>query len=609
MIKQLVTELQLKEFKYQMDFWSSPRFQNPTKPVVLAFGTNGGKSFTSIIHLMLFYMNPENKGKKTIIVPHATTVLRDNIVKSLKKLNPSFSWGVAGSVKELKGVVENNDVIISLPQTLTRGLEHLPKVEWLVVDEAHEWYFANSYKSLLKQINPTYQLLMTGTPFQFNAKSDDFIFHHVSVDELRKAGKAGNPMTKVVSTNFDLGYKEYNKTGNLRTDVDFNKSDNKSALKKVAKEILKNIKNPSPTLVKLNKNTKNILSVFGEVDKSIIIAHNKNMADDFYNTLNGFIPNQVLVSHYENDGDSEEFIKFQESEEHKVLVVVNRGRIGFDMPELFNIIDFSFSTNPSVILQILGRVLRISDLQPDKVKMYYKVAARNTVGYIQDVMTGTLGLTMQEYFTTFTGDFGSIKIPRITRRKRRGGGGTPDNTRKNKKLNTRSISNFMDSGLLDLDFFKEVKVNMSGDFDIKAWATLDDVRRATFGIEKREWGTRTKEMFDKVAKRFTHAYYLKQYDKKLHDAAVNHGWYEYSGLIMSKPTKWQPDVVVKYFKDKGITTKQEAKSHQSPMRFYRQYVKDNIIKDFLTDERGNNITAAHIARAGRGENFTLSKTK
>jgi len=330
------------------------------------------------------------------------------------------------------------------------------------------------------------------------------------------------------------------------------------------------------------------------------------MADDFYHILSGFIPNQVLVSHYESDSNSEEFIKFQESEEHKVLVVVNRGRIGFDMPELFNIIDFSFSTNPSVILQILGRVLRISDLQPNKIKMYYKVAARNTVGYIQDVMVGTLGLTMKEYFTTFMGDFGSIKVPRITRRKRRDGKDTQNKTCKSKKFNTRSISNFIDSGLLDLDFFREVKVNMSGEFDIKAWATLDDVRRATFGIEKREWGTRTKEMFNKIAKRFEYSYHLKQYDKKLHEAAENHGWYGDSGLIMSKPTKWQPDVVVKYFKDKGITTKQEAKKYQSPMGFYRQYVKDGIVENFLTDDRGGNVKAAHIARAEKGENFTLN---
>ena len=67
-------------------------------------------------------------------------------------------------------------------------------------------------------------------------------------------------------------------------------------------------------------------------------------------------------------------INLKTEEGYRVLLVVDRGKEGFDMPELFNIVDFTLSTNPEIILQILGRVLRISKLQPNKQKIYYKVA-------------------------------------------------------------------------------------------------------------------------------------------------------------------------------------------------------------------------------------------
>ena len=53
-----------------------------------------------------------------------------------------------------------------------------------------------------------------------------------------------------------------------------------------------------------------------------------------------------------------------------MLIAVDRGRIGFDMPELFNIVDFTMTQNLDMLLQMYGRLLRKSDLQKKKQKLY-----------------------------------------------------------------------------------------------------------------------------------------------------------------------------------------------------------------------------------------------
>jgi len=483
MWKQIIDKRNFIKYNYQTSFWANPNYLIPEKPLVLAFGTNGGKTITTIVHLEQIFQN--NKKMKVFIAPHAQNILRDNFVESLKRFNPSFKWCVATNRTELENIPLDCNVIVALPQTLSKSLDILPQnIDWLVVDEAHEWYFASTYQRLIDTIKPKYQLLLTGTPFPFNARKDDFMFYYVSVDQLRTEGKAGNPFIQVVSTSFDLYKDDYTQQDNLSDSYNFTFEQNKKSLVKVSKQLVKTLSNPIKNFPTFNRITKNSLSVFGDIDKTIIIAHNVSMADDFYKILNknNILKNQVLVSHSKSDNDSVEFERFQKDNNYKVLIVVNRGRLGFDMAELFNIVDFSFTTNVSMILQILGRLLRLSFLQPDKKKIYYKVASRNTVGYVTDIMTGTLALTLQEYYETFTGDSGSIKVPRISPNKRR----VPRNNenRTSNNINTRSISSFIEMGLLDLDFWKEVIYKQSDEFAITAWTTLDEVKRSVFGIGK-----------------------------------------------------------------------------------------------------------------------------
>jgi superfamily II DNA or RNA helicase len=485
MWKQIIEERNLTEFKYQSNFWSNEKHLSPDKPLVLAFGTNGGKTTTSIVLVEMYYRL--NNNMKVIVAPHAQNILRDNYVDDLIKFNPSFKYCVATNRKDLENIPDDCNMIIALPQTLSKSLDILPEgIDWLIVDEAHEWYFANTYTNLIKTIKPKYQLLLTGTPFQFNARRDEFMFYYVSVDQLRSEGKAGDPLIQIVSTSFNLHKEDYTQADNLTASYNFSPKENKKSIHKVSKHLVKTLSNPIKNSPTFNRITKDSLSVFGYIDKTIIIAHNTNMANDFYTELNNnkVLKNKVLVSHSKIDNDSAEFIRFQKDNNYKVLIVVNRGRLGFSMDELFNIVDFSFTNNVSTILQILGRLLRLSKLQPNKQKIYYKVASRNTVGYVTDIMTGTLGLTLQEYYESFTGDFGSVKVPRISPNKPREPRNNENENRASNNINTRPISNFMEMGLLNLEFFKQIFYKQNDEFAITAWTTLDEVKRKTFNIGK-----------------------------------------------------------------------------------------------------------------------------
>lgn len=462
----------LNEIVYQKEFLTNPKFINPTKPVVLAAGTGAGKTFTTVIMLEMFFSNPANKGKKVIILPSSTKVLRDNFGEAIAQFkNKSFSYCVADGKRPFKRALASDcDVIVVLPQTLA-GIEELPKVEWLVVDEAHKWYFAETIRGIIAKTNPTYQLLLTGTPFKFNAKKDDYSIYYVPVERLMELGQVGNPLVEVVSSSVNLKNEDYNDSNEVRSTLKWSYKEDKDQLVSVAKEIAKTLK------TRFRTNTiGRMLGVFG-IDKTIIYCYSKKQARHFYKVFQkSELAGKVLISTSENDIDSVEFAKFKDEEQYRVLLVVDRGKEGFDMPELFNIIDFTLSTNPEIILQILGRVLRISKEQPNKQKVYYKVASMNTAPFILTLMTGVLQLINAEYYSTFTGKFAEIKIPMMPINKKRSAVKNANSRKNNNNFSTRALQYFQNADIpLTANFWNQLKFKQNDVWKTMGQTTLQKV--------------------------------------------------------------------------------------------------------------------------------------
>ena len=103
---------------------------------------------------------------------------------------------------------------------------------------------------------------------------------------------------------------------------------------------------------------------------------------------------------------------FKNDDDIKVLVAVQQGREGFDFEDLENVIDMTYSKNFSVVMQIIGRLLRKNKDIPKK--FFFKVAPKHTHSYFVDWMNALFMLFGLEWYSTFDGKNGfDIKFPKF----------------------------------------------------------------------------------------------------------------------------------------------------------------------------------------------------
>ena len=491
--QKLIKEKMLTDYNYQREFLENPDFYEPTKPILLAVGTGGGKTYMTIMKLDMYYSNPENKGKKTVVFPHATNVIRSNFEESIIKYGDvNFKHCVIEDSSQIEEVFNSDcEVIVIIPQTIMNHLDKVSKINWLVVDEAHEWYGEESYTKILNALDPEYQLLLTGTPSKFNRREEEFYYHHISVNMLREAGKLGNARVHMVTSNYQMNGQDILNSGELHSRV-VEASKTESSLYRVCKSMLKTLDKNS---VVEGNNVADTL--FNTLDKTIIFCRTQAQAKRFYNALYTKLNGKVLKSLSEDGGDSSEFDTFKKDDSIKVLILVRKGRLGFDMSNLYNIVDFTLTTNVDNISQMLGRILRTDE--NNTLKHYYKVSPLNTIVYFQAIMQVVLRLTMQDAFTVYNGLQNEVVIPKSDIPETP----EPDNDvdedwdnldiDDNTEPTNPSDPSFKDISpdlIMDLDFFENfTERNGEGEFAIYSSCTLDDVRKECLGLRDRSLKT------------------------------------------------------------------------------------------------------------------------
>ena len=486
--KSITKEKGLDIIGYQNKFFGKKIWENSINPLVLAAGTSAGKTITSLISLEIFYSNPKNYNKRTLVVPASKTVLRDNYSIELEKFNPSFGYFVATNKKELEEAINDKSyqVIIALPQTISRNYKLLPRVYNFILDEAHQWYFKTTIQTIVKHIKPNKQLLLTGTPSRFIAKGNQFEFFFVPVMDLFDENRVSNLKVEVVSSSYDFKQKDYlSNYGNLKADKTNSAKQAKDALSMVCDEMILKLKSRLGNKYLSNlRGANKVSSLFNDLDKTIIFCHSVKQSNAFFKELNSMkgLKDKVLLSHSDNDKDSEYFEMFRTQSEYKVLVAVDRGRLGYNLPDLFNVVDFTLTQSLDMILQMMGRVLRISDKKNEKI--YFKVATKNTAGYFVDLMTAALCLFEMKWYSKYNGkNMGGIEIPKVlTKTTKRG---QKSNQTKNSKKGTPQLRSLEELGIpLDLNLFRQdILYSQSDKFGTIAWTTLEDVRREFFGVK------------------------------------------------------------------------------------------------------------------------------
>ena len=149
---------------------------------------------------------------------------------------------------------------------------------------------------------------------------------------------------------------------------------------------------------------------YDQIGKTMIACKNIAQADMIYNILKTEHNMNVGISHSENDLDSSVMNRFK-ANEFNVLVVVNRGQLGYSDDDLMNLIDITGTHNPNRIFQMFCRVLRGTQ---DMVKYYMKVTPKELHNMSLTHLSVCAGLMLTDinFLTNFNGkNFNDIQIP------------------------------------------------------------------------------------------------------------------------------------------------------------------------------------------------------
>jgi len=391
----------------------------PLKPHVSAIGTSGGKTWMTAARFELLYrMGYLGKDDKVLILAADKDILRTNFIESFESFfenkKACFEWRAVKTKKEMEQAIQDGvQVFITIPQSLNRSkLELLSKQNfvWMVQDEAHKWYSARKVqKKILKYIKLKYQSLLTGTPFIFNDKANEYVIDYTTVREMYEAGFLSDVETQVLYTDVELTQLDYESLlGDLNSGKVFTDDETFTVLNEVVSELIKKVKVPFKGLQTTHNVTSNMASVFNKLQKTILFARGIDEAECIHGILQKNGVSSLITHSKRKESSTEVFGKFKENDDIKILVAVGQGREGFDFPNLYNVVDMTFTQSFSLAMQMFGRVLRKSD-KINK-KFYYKVAPKNMGGYFNDWMNGLFMMMDYEWYSVYNGK-NALQLP------------------------------------------------------------------------------------------------------------------------------------------------------------------------------------------------------
>jgi hypothetical protein len=371
-----------------------------TPVCVLAIAPNGGKTEISIKVIDRYLQ--KNPNAKILVLPHSTNVLKDNYYDRLEETKANFTYS--------KEFDPNSSVHISLPNSEKKITG---KYDFVIVDEAHENYFATREQRLIKNINPSKQLLLTGTPSIFIRKGGFDIFF-IAANQIPEIYSAKLNLELVASNYKWLG--NYTNDHEVKKSFMFNVDDTRKTLEAVMDKLLQRLQTKF-TPVQFNHPSwvtkfKNWAFTYDQIGKTMIACKTISQANTVYDILKNEHNMNVGLSHSLNDTESSIINDFKAGE-YNVLVVVNRGRLGFSDVNLMNLIDMTGTHNPDIIFQMFCRVLRGT---PDMTKYYMKVTPKELHNMSLTHLSVCAGLMLTDikFLKIYNGrNFNDIQIPII----------------------------------------------------------------------------------------------------------------------------------------------------------------------------------------------------
>jgi superfamily II DNA or RNA helicase len=485
---------------------------NEREITVLAACPSAGKTLMTI-YLIEEYLN-QHPNHKIMVLAHGTTILRTQFYDVLKEIKPNFSYNL---VEKFTQYDINADVNVCLPQTLAGNV--LNKIDMLIVDEAHQFYFAEKMmKDIIKQTKPNKQLLLTGTPSPFIRKGFDII--PVTLNTVFDEGMISDLYVEIATSSysFDPMY-DFNQDDELKTNIYIKESETKKTLDDLVAKIVDRLKS-----IKGN-DYQNLLPewlpTLKRLQKTMIACRSQHQAMQVKHYFDKIgIKSSLSIS--DVDLDSSEIERFKNEQDCLILIVVGRGILGFNYPELVNVVDMTTSQNVDRIYQLLCRVIR---KHPEgQKKLFFKVAPNIHSDYYKYIMTAVLSLSDESFFTKFNGkNFSDMIIPVIkTTTKKENDEPTIDGNKNKSKPKTLKPVDF--EGLPVFEFFKDLYHKKDALLNVYAYTTIRDVRGEFMNVMPNGYWT-----FEKCLESALKYNTIKEWVKNDNSAlqgARSHGWYE-----------------------------------------------------------------------------------
>lgn len=328
------------------------------KAAVLAGVPGCGK--TTISHIVISRYLKKYPNARVVVLTHGQNILKNQYIESLQNPNVDidFTFGEFDSGAQ---------VLVGLPHSIKKL--PLNKVDLLVVDECHEYYLKPMVQRILKTIKPKHQVLLTGSPSQFNLlkkQGERYAITYICGNDLMD-----NDVFSAVE--MDVVPVQYKKNSREALHSMFNHA------KKKGKNLSKIM-----VAVKTVNEAKNVTYYLRSIGRKVALSTHKNDRDN------------AMVKNFKNG-------------EYDTLVVVMRGILGFSDNNITGLFDLRCSDSVDISNQLFARVLRKhpNDIQ----KFYYRCGEKKKDFNKQVIMLHKIKAMMRkDIFVKYNGQNMTVEI-------------------------------------------------------------------------------------------------------------------------------------------------------------------------------------------------------
>jgi len=397
----------LKQLGYQAEKMQTVITSLATQelPTVFAACPSAGKTLMSIC--MIDTILKDNPDFRVLVLAHGTNVLRSQYYEEIVGANPDFTHCEITRKREMDEC--DAQVVVTIPQSI-KGVKKLPKFDMVVVDEAHQFYFADMVQNIIRQAGVKHQLMLTGTPSIFIL--NEFPLITITVNEILDYDMVEDLTVVVASSNYKMNRTDFNASGEVREDYQFQEQETINTLNDFLGVLVNKLKSVLKEFTSIEAGVSALTGwhlPLKALDKTMIVARSQEQARQIRNYFMSKNIN-VALSTSDTDSTSSEIQRFKDDEDCRVLIVVGRGILGFSFTRMINVVDMSGTQNIDRIFQLMCRVIR---KHPDgRKKFFFKIAPKDLEHNYEYIMTATMCLCDESYYTKYNGEnFLDLEIP------------------------------------------------------------------------------------------------------------------------------------------------------------------------------------------------------